>query len=298
MNFQENGIVVSQKLFEKCGKPRIGKREAVNDHLQDGEDLMDNGFDDFNTYRSNQQPQHGSRIMAAGTSMDRLIDDIKRKIKRTKDYWTKLPSTLCTHRHFGASTTREHSRSCWNGSATIQNDLRKLESESPYQQTHSHKPNAIIGQQILSLKLITTKVNYAYNGLEVEWQDSGGETDEDISGSGSGAGPEPGLDQDGYSGNVFTGAKGTSDINYFDHPSSTEATSSLSSNDIGTHVPNPRYPDRDKSTPNQYPNNINIIPGLHKQRANASPTLVISQFIFVICSLFYCSLLTIVSNHF
>lgn len=35
------------------------------------------------------------------------------------------------------------------------------------------KQSAIIGQQILTLKLITTKVNYAFNGMEVEWQDKG-----------------------------------------------------------------------------------------------------------------------------
>lgn len=117
----------------------------------------------------------------------------------------------------------------------------------------------------------------------------GGDADsDDISGSGSGAGPEPGLDEDGYSGPINPGAKGTSDI-YFDHTSSTEATgSSSSSNDIGNHVPNSRYP-HDKSTPNQFPNNINVI-NVHKQRASSCPNLVISPLIIVLSSL----LLTVV----
>lgn len=51
-----------------------------------------------------------------------------------------------------------------------------FESEKKSYPTQPHKPNAVIGQQILTLKLITTKVNYAYNGLEVEWQDNGNGT--------------------------------------------------------------------------------------------------------------------------
>lgn len=33
--------------------------------------------------------------------------------------------------------------------------------------------SSVINQQILTLKLITTKLNHAYNGLDVEWQDNG-----------------------------------------------------------------------------------------------------------------------------
>lgn len=46
-----------------------------------------------------------------------------------------------------------------------------------FPQPPHHKSNAVISQQILTLKLITTKVNYAYNGLEVEWQDNGNNDD-------------------------------------------------------------------------------------------------------------------------
>lgn len=34
------------------------------------------------------------------------------------------------------------------------------------------RQNSVINQQILTLKLITTKLTHAYNGLDVEWQDA------------------------------------------------------------------------------------------------------------------------------
>lgn len=126
MNFQENGVVVSQKLFEKCGKPRMGKRSADSaadaDHRYEdrAEELMDNGFDDFNAYRSQRHNPHtsSSRMVAAGTSMDRLIQDIKRKIKKTKNFWHRIPQSICSHNKLIAEPSATD-RNCWNGNVTI-----------------------------------------------------------------------------------------------------------------------------------------------------------------------------------
>ena len=36
-----------------------------------------------------------------------------------------------------------------------------------------HRSNAVLDQQLLQLKLITTKLKNAYNGLDVDWIDNG-----------------------------------------------------------------------------------------------------------------------------
>ncbi|KAI1287353.1 Glypican-6 [Halotydeus destructor] len=306
MNFQENGVIVSQKLFEKCGKPRIGKRAAVSDR-SNGEELMDNGFDDFNTYRSHHQQQqpHASRMVAAGTSMERLINDIKRKLRKTKDFWVKLPSNVCSNSALSSSISGSSSssssssassrdqRSCWNGTDIVQKDLDRLAeplngNDKRHRVGVKHtRQNAVISQQLLTLKLITTKVNYAYNGLEVEWQDNGGANTDHVSGSGSGAGSDEDVDadEDSYSPpishhNVHSNAGShghgmdTSD-SYLSSSSpetsgpSSSSSSTTESNFVPTNVPNAGHPA--KST--RLPNRINVINYNHRQRASnhASP---------------------------
>lgn len=36
-----------------------------------------------------------------------------------------------------------------------------------------HNTNTIINQQIFALRLIIGKLNHAYNGVDVEWEDNG-----------------------------------------------------------------------------------------------------------------------------
>ena len=44
---------------------------------------------------------------------------------------------------------------------------------NPEVEVDIHKPNSIINQQILQLKLITNKLKSAYNGYDVDWIDTG-----------------------------------------------------------------------------------------------------------------------------
>jgi hypothetical protein len=60
--------------------------------------------------------------------MDRLIEDIKKKIKRTKGFWTKLPQTLCTQPHVSTPTETQENKSsnCWNGTHNSEYDILTL----------------------------------------------------------------------------------------------------------------------------------------------------------------------------
>ncbi len=50
---------------------------------------------------------------AAGTSLDRLVRDIKERVKLAKDFWVQLPYTVCNDEETAASPVMDHD--CWNG---------------------------------------------------------------------------------------------------------------------------------------------------------------------------------------
>ncbi|RWS03255.1 Glypican-6-like protein, partial [Dinothrombium tinctorium] len=108
MNFQENGVAVSQKLFDSCGKPRIGKRSATNSKAS------------FNKYDFNYATFESRPVAALGSKFDRLLQDVKRKIKRTKDFWLKLPESMCSHSHLVGTNIKDGSLNCWNGTDILQ----------------------------------------------------------------------------------------------------------------------------------------------------------------------------------
>ena len=50
---------------------------------------------------------------AAGTSLDRLVRDIKSKVKQAYGLWGNLSSTICDKENVAASSAEENT--CWNG---------------------------------------------------------------------------------------------------------------------------------------------------------------------------------------
>ena len=100
MNFQESGYEVTQKVFQDCGQPRLGRRQASN-----------GGFGYSVPQQTNRQlrPTTG-----AGTNLDTLVTDIMVKVKDTKGFWTKLPSILCQNPDVGSGKDPVE-QNCWNG---------------------------------------------------------------------------------------------------------------------------------------------------------------------------------------
>ncbi|KAF8785454.1 Glypican-6 like protein [Argiope bruennichi] len=163
---QENGVAISKKLFHKCGKPRLGKRD-----LSDQEIPLE---------KLKFLHNHGARpTTAAGTSIERLVDNLKKKTKRIKKFWQELPLKMCSH-----SLMEEGSQGCWDGNAETKNVNASIKHLLPFKDSKEPNENPIINQQILTLNLISTKLSHAYKGLDVEWEDSA----DSSSGSGSGSG--------------------------------------------------------------------------------------------------------------
>lgn len=178
MNFQENGPAVSQQLFKQCGQPRLGKRNAKSEL-------------NFETLKFGHHENAVRPTTAAGTSIDRLVHSIKKKIKKTRNFWVQLSKHMCTNPQVAGQTQILPQDDCWNGldKTKYEGDLMGEgllnQTKNPEVNFDVTRQNSVINQQILTLKLITTKLTHAYNGLDVEWQDA---SDSDWSSSGSGSG--------------------------------------------------------------------------------------------------------------
>lgn len=176
MQFQNSVI----QLFEECGKPKIGGRSRrspvgpmASSRFSDHSSRIP--IDDIRYSRNghNQSPasfqsQSSSTITGSssssstggsghhnhdgpGPSLERLITDIKRRVKKTKDFWVRgLSSNVCTklstdndlssstmdssalnpdssslllssssHPHSSGEEQHQQTTNCWNGSAII-----------------------------------------------------------------------------------------------------------------------------------------------------------------------------------
>uniref|UniRef100_A0A803JXV1 Glypican 4 n=1 Tax=Xenopus tropicalis TaxID=8364 RepID=A0A803JXV1_XENTR len=179
MNMQENSMQVSQKVFQGCGQPKplSQGRQARS--------VSDSNFNSrFRSYGPEERP-----TTAAGTSLDRLVADVKEKLKTAKKFWSSLPGSICKNNWTSGASEDD----CWNGSeksrylySVIGNGLAS-QANNPDVQVDITKPDMVIRQQIMALRIMTNKMKNAYNGNDVNFIDIVDES----SGEGSGSGCEP-----------------------------------------------------------------------------------------------------------
>ncbi|XP_039521636.1 glypican-4-like [Pimephales promelas] len=158
MNMQENSIQVSQKVFQGCGQPKLSS-------FRTRRSSKDSGFPGrFRPYSPEARP-----TTAAGTSLDRLLTDVKKKLKHAKKFWSTLPDTVCVGDRI--STGDE----CWNGTAksryesiVMGNGLANQVS-NPDVEVDITKPDMVIRRQIAVLKEMTSWLKAAYTGTDISF---------------------------------------------------------------------------------------------------------------------------------
>ncbi|CAL8262993.1 unnamed protein product [Lota lota] len=187
MNMQENSMQVSQKIFQGCGQPRPAKG------LRSRRSVKDTGFTGrFRPYSPDARP-----TTAAGTSLDRLTTDVKKKLKFAKKFWSTLPDTVCDGERIAPGDE------CWNGTAksrydsvVIGNGLANQVS-NPDVEVDITRPDVVIRSQIAVLKEMTSWLKAAHSGNDISF-----DTEEEASGaeeSGSGCdSPSCETDRDIY----------------------------------------------------------------------------------------------------
>uniref|UniRef100_H2SQZ8 Glypican 6b n=1 Tax=Takifugu rubripes TaxID=31033 RepID=H2SQZ8_TAKRU len=187
MNMQDNSAEVSYRVFQGCGQPKPAGMTRSTRGVSDVFNAR------FRPYSPEERP-----TTAAGTSLDRLrivwnamqhsVIDIKEKLKMSKKFWSNLPDVLCVEERVTAGNTSDDD--CWNGHTRgryfpeVQKDGLTNQLNNPEVGVDITRPDTLIRQQIMALRVMTNKLRNAYNGNDIYFQDSSDEG----SGSGSGSG--------------------------------------------------------------------------------------------------------------
>ncbi|XP_036396243.1 glypican-6-like [Megalops cyprinoides] len=177
MNMQENGVQVTAKVFQGCGQPKPAGMARSTRGISDVFNAR------FRPYSPEERP-----TTAAGTSLDRLVIDIKEKLKQSKKFWSALPTGICVEDKVTAGESTEDQ--CWNGHSKgryfpeVLKDGLTNQMNNPEVEVDITRPDTFIRQQIMALRVMTNKLRNAYNGNDIYFQDSSDEG----SGSGSGSG--------------------------------------------------------------------------------------------------------------
>uniref|UniRef100_A0A8C9WNN4 Glypican 6b n=1 Tax=Scleropages formosus TaxID=113540 RepID=A0A8C9WNN4_SCLFO len=176
MNMQDNSVQVSSKVFQGCGQPK------PSGMVRSARGISDVFNARFRPYSPEEQP-----TTAAGSSLDRLVVDIKEKLKQSKKFWSTLPDGICKQDKVTAGEANEEQ--CWNGHSQgryfpeVLKDGLTNQLNNPEVEVDITRPDTFIRQQIMALRVMTNKLKNAYNGNDIFFQDSSKSSPQSPSGS-------------------------------------------------------------------------------------------------------------------
>ncbi|KAG7457054.1 hypothetical protein MATL_G00242390 [Megalops atlanticus] len=170
LTMQENVEGFTSKVFQACGNPRMAGSGS-------------SGAED--TRKRGKTPVEDRSNSATGARLEKLVSDVTVKLRDMQQYWVQLPTALCSDR-VAADPANEDK--CWNGMTRgsylpeVMGDGLASQINNPEVEIDITKPDMTIRQQIMQLKIMTNRLKNAFNGNDVDFQD----TSDDVSGSGSG----------------------------------------------------------------------------------------------------------------
>merc|ERR1719500_1575073 len=82
MNFQESGFQVTQKVFELCGTPRLGRRQAPSEN---------SGF----VFEKRLEKSHRPSSRPSKSDFEKLLIDLKKKLREFSGFWRQVPYKMC-----------------------------------------------------------------------------------------------------------------------------------------------------------------------------------------------------------
>lgn len=196
MIFQENGVEVSQRIFTGCGNPALQRRrrqastpsDVEEPHVEARRVKTDDDEITFETLTFNEESNSKSKNkknkhkkVDNGATLEKLIRDIKQRVKDSRQFWSQLPYQMCN----GEAVPPTFNGHCWNGTA-----LGKYEETVPSQTTPSPSSPPILNQQTFILQALISKLQGAYQGQDVDLADDTVDSEDlpSVSGSGSGMG--------------------------------------------------------------------------------------------------------------
>lgn len=142
------------------------KRKKNNKNKK--QDTDDNKSDSAEEDDVNKEPE-----------LDKLVKDIRQKVKDSKKFFSNLPYQFCNHEDL--VTTPDNELQCWNGKtidkyrhAVATNQLPNPEFPTVAQSSAATiRQKGIVADQLFVLKTAVNHLRNAYNGMDVEWSDQG-----------------------------------------------------------------------------------------------------------------------------
>ncbi|KAG7518387.1 glypican-2 [Solea senegalensis] len=175
MHMQENSVTISTKVFQGCGSPRPAQGRSKRSPKESGGNRRP-----FRTYSPEEKP-----TTAAGTNLDRLVSELKERLRPMHGFWVSLPHTTCNDEKLAADVTNEDR--CWNGQARgrylpdVTGDGLVSQINNPEVEVDIARPDVRTRQLIMELRVVTNKLRHAQSGQDMDFMDS-----EEGSGSGGG----------------------------------------------------------------------------------------------------------------
>ncbi|XP_034037867.1 glypican-2 isoform X2 [Thalassophryne amazonica] len=171
MHMQENSVSISTKVFQGCGSPRPVRAKRSTKELG-------NNRRPFRTYSPEEKP-----TTAAGTNLDRLVTELKERLRPMQGFWVSLPHTICNDEKLAADVTNEDR--CWNGQTRgrylpdVTGNGLVSQINNPEVEVDVARPDVRTRQLIMELRVVTNKLRHAQSGQDIDFMDS-----EEGSGSG------------------------------------------------------------------------------------------------------------------
>uniref|UniRef100_A0A8C4ZSP2 Glypican 2 n=1 Tax=Gadus morhua TaxID=8049 RepID=A0A8C4ZSP2_GADMO len=175
MHMQENSVSISAKVFQGCGSPRPAPARSKRSPKEPGGSRKP-----FRTYSPEEKP-----TTAAGTNLDRLVTELKERLRPMRGFWVSLPHTICNDEKMAADVSNDDR--CWNGQTRgrylpeVTGDGLVSQINNPEVEVDIARPDVRTRQLIGELRVAANKLRHAQAGQDTDFMDS-----EEGSGSGGG----------------------------------------------------------------------------------------------------------------
>ncbi|TRY99145.1 hypothetical protein DNTS_018940 [Danionella cerebrum] len=182
MNLQENSMHISYQVFQGCGQP---KSSGSPRSVRGTPDLFSGG---------RFRPYEELPTSPAPHPLQSLVEEVREKLQRFRGFFESMSLRFCQEEI--------------ETSASDQNVLESQEDKHQKVNSDSTRSNAVIGQQILILRVMSNRLKNAYQGNDVDFLDN----NEGGSASGSGSGCMEACDTDTHSSITETPALGSNTV--------------------------------------------------------------------------------------
>jgi len=169
MSLQDSGFEVTQKVFARCGTPRVLSKRSADPREDEHEKREARVEDDRDNGRKMPlgKSMNDGKNGGSGNRLHRVLGEVKKAVRNSIGYWRRLPYDVCLRRQQG-----QQPHICWNGTSVgdydkpIATDLsQNPEVQGPQQESTT----ILLAEQSVRLRRVSGFVRAAADGKDFEW---------------------------------------------------------------------------------------------------------------------------------